>query len=130
MGVLRAVRDRGGPLCGRPPRDHRRTLDALFWIARTGALWRDLPEELGNWNSVHRQFRRWTTNGLWDLMLTAPAKGGGGDALQMIDSTTVPRSALGRPHPLCPAQPYRTLHQSPQGCGDFGHSAFDQGVSR
>ena len=36
-----------GPLRGRPPRDHRHTLDAVFWIARTGAPWRDLPEELG-----------------------------------------------------------------------------------
>jgi transposase len=35
-----------GPLRGRPPRDHRRTLDAIFWIVRTGAPWRDLPEEL------------------------------------------------------------------------------------
>ncbi len=78
-----------GPLRGRPPRDHRRTLDAIFWITRTGAPWRDLPEELGNWNSVHRQFRRWTTSGLWDLMLSALAAGGGGDALQMIDSTIV-----------------------------------------
>jgi hypothetical protein len=32
--------------------------------ARTGAPWRDLPEQLGNWNSVHRQFRRWTASGL------------------------------------------------------------------
>jgi transposase len=66
-----------GPLRGRPPRDHRRTLDAMFWIARTGASWRDLPEELGNWNSVHRQFRRWTASGLWDLMLAALAASGG-----------------------------------------------------
>lgn len=78
-----------GPLRGRPPRGHRRTLDAIFWITRTGAPWRDLPEELGNWNSVHRQFRRWTASGLWDLMLAALAEGGGGDALQMIDSTIV-----------------------------------------
>jgi transposase len=82
------VRERG-PLRGRPPRDHRRTLDAIFWIARTGAPWRDLPEELGNWNSVHRQFRRWTASGLWDLMLAALAEGGGRDVLQMIDSTIV-----------------------------------------
>lgn len=78
-----------GPLRGRPPRDHRRTLDAIFWIARTGAPWRDLPEELGNWNSVHRQYRRWTTSGLWDLILEALADGGGNDALQMIDSTSI-----------------------------------------
>ena len=66
-----------GALRGRPPRDHGRTLDAVFWIARTGAPWRDLSEELGNWNSVHRQFRRWTASGLKDLMLEAFAEGGG-----------------------------------------------------
>ena len=78
-----------GRLRGRPPVDHRRTLDAVFWIARTGAPWRDLPEELGNWNSVHRQYRRWTASGLWDLMLDALAEGGGNDAVQMVDSTVI-----------------------------------------
>ena len=79
-----------GPLRGRPPTDHRRVLDAIFWIARTGAPWRDLPAELGNWNSVHRQFRRWTASGLWDVLLQALADSGGdADALQMIDSTII-----------------------------------------
>ncbi len=78
-----------GTLRGRPPRDHRRTLDAVFWIARTGAPWRDLPEELGRWNSVHRQYRRWTASGLWDLILDALAEGGGNDAVQMVDSTVI-----------------------------------------
>lgn len=79
-----------GPSGGRPPRDHRRNLDAVFWIARTGAPWRDLPLELGNWNSVHRQFRRRTASGVWDLLLQALADGGGdADALQMIDSTII-----------------------------------------
>jgi transposase len=78
------------PLGGRPPRDHRRVLDAIFWIARTGAPWRDLPAEFGNWNSVFRQFRRWTASGLWDVMLEALADGGGdADLLQMIDSTSI-----------------------------------------
>ena len=40
---------RGG---GRPPRNHRRVLDAVFWLMRTGAPWRDLPEGFGNWNSI------------------------------------------------------------------------------
>jgi Transposase and inactivated derivatives len=78
------------PLGGRPAGDHRRVLDGVFWIARTGAPWRDLPAELGNWNSVFRQFRRWTASGLWDVMLEALADGGGeADLLQMIDSTIV-----------------------------------------
>jgi transposase len=37
---------------GRPPRNHRHVLDAVFWLMRTGAPWRDLPEEFGNWNSI------------------------------------------------------------------------------
>ncbi len=79
-----------GPFRGRPPGGHRRVLDAVFWVARTGVPWRDLPPELGNWNSVHRQYRRWTTSGLWDVLLQALADGGGdADALQMIDSTIV-----------------------------------------
>ena len=74
---------------GRPPADHRQVLDAVLWINRTGAPWRDLPEEFGNWNSVWRQFRRWCLSGVWDIILQALADGGGElDALQMIDSTT------------------------------------------
>ena len=42
-----------------PKGDHRRVLDGVFWIARTGAPWRDLPESFGPWASVYRQFRRW-----------------------------------------------------------------------
>ena len=38
---------------GRPPANHRAVLDGVFWINRTGAPWRDLPEAFGNWNS-HR----------------------------------------------------------------------------
>jgi transposase len=37
------------------PGQHRRTLNGIFWITRTGAPWRDLPEALGNWNSVYQQ---------------------------------------------------------------------------
>jgi transposase len=56
----------------------------------TSTLWRDLPLEFGNWNSVHRQFRRWTASGLWDLLLQALADGSGNaDLLQMIDSTII-----------------------------------------
>ena len=44
-------------------RDNRRFLDALLWIARTGAPWRDLPAELGRWNSQWRRFDRWAKAG-------------------------------------------------------------------
>ena len=79
-----------GPKRGRPPADHRRVLDGILWIARTGAPWRDLPEELGKWSSVYRQFLRWRRAGLWDILLEALAKTEAiPDTLQMIDLTIV-----------------------------------------
>lgn len=75
---------------GRPPEDHRRVLDGVFWIARTGAPWRDLHEYFGKWSSVYRQFRRWTLAGVWELMLEALNDSGAiPDSVQMIDSTII-----------------------------------------
>ena len=72
------------------PSDYRRVLDGIFWVTRTGAPWRDLPEELGKWNSVYQQFRRWSLSGLWDLLLDALASSGAAPkAVQMIDSTVI-----------------------------------------
>ena len=44
---------------GRSGADNRLFLEAVLWMVRTGAPWRDLPERFGNWNSVFRRFRRW-----------------------------------------------------------------------
>ena len=75
---------------GRKPTNHRLVLDGIFWIARTGAPWRDLPEEFGKWSSVYRQFRRWTLAGLWEQIMDALNESGAlPHALQMIDSTVV-----------------------------------------
>eukprot|EP01036_Dinobryon_divergens_P037062 gene37062-48390_t len=83
---LIAIRGRGG----RPASDHCRILDAVFWIARTGSPWRDLPEEFGKWSSVYRQFRRWTLSGLWEMILDALNESGiMPDQVQMIDSTVI-----------------------------------------
>lgn len=83
---LLAIRGRGG----RRASDHRRVLDAVFWIARTGSPWRDLPEEFGKWSSVYRQFRRWTLAGLWEMILEALNESGVmPDQVQMIDSTVI-----------------------------------------
>ena len=68
------------PVLGsRPTLDHRRTLDCITWIGRTGEPWRDLPAEFGNWNSVWRQFRhgaraRYGMNGWkrWSTAVGAP----------------------------------------------------------
>jgi transposase len=52
-------------------RDNRRFLDAVLWIARTGAPWPDLPERLGKANSQWRRFDRWAAKGRWGPILEA-----------------------------------------------------------
>src|SRR5262249_3231580 len=51
--------------------DNRRFIDAVLWIARTGAAWDDLPERLGTGNSQWRRFDRWAKKARWDPILAA-----------------------------------------------------------
>jgi transposase len=46
----------------------RLTLEGILWRTRTGAPWRDLPSELGSWNSIYSQFNRWSRDGKWDQL--------------------------------------------------------------
>ena len=50
---------------GRSGNNNRMSLEGMIWITRTGAPWRDLPREFGNWNTVHRRFRRWVQSGVF-----------------------------------------------------------------
>ncbi len=50
---------------GKAARDNRLFIDAVLWIARAGAPWRDLPDRFGRWNSVWRRFDRWSKEGVW-----------------------------------------------------------------
>lgn len=72
---------------GRTAADNRLFLDAVLWIARTGAPWPALPERFGKYNSVFQRFNRWAKRGVWERIF---------DALQepdtewlLLDSTTV-----------------------------------------
>lgn len=51
--------------------DNRRFINAVLWIARTGAAWEDLPERLGKGNTQWRRFDRWAKAGRWDPILAA-----------------------------------------------------------
>ena len=48
--------------------DNRLFLESVLWRVRTGSAWRDLPGELGRWNSVFRRFRRWAKNGVFERL--------------------------------------------------------------
>ena len=49
---------------GRPRREPREILNGIFWIARSGAAWRDLPERYGPYSTVYKRFREWSKSGL------------------------------------------------------------------
>jgi putative transposase len=51
---------------GRSGRDNRLFVEAVLWIGRTGAPWRDLPDLFGNWFTVYTRFWRWAQKGVWE----------------------------------------------------------------
>jgi transposase len=79
----------GGRKGKRGPRtDNRRFLNALLWMARSGSRWRDLPERLGDYETVKRRYYRWIEMGVLDAILAALAREADLEWL-MIDSTIV-----------------------------------------
>ena len=73
---------------GRSGADNRLFVEAVLWLARAGAPWRDLPEILGNWNSNFVRFSRWSKAGVWDRLFTAMADEPDFEYI-LIDSTIV-----------------------------------------
>ena len=69
-------------------KDNHNFLNAVFWIMKTGAPWRDLPERYGNWQNVHRRFTRWAKRGIFDKILQGLTDGEESELL-LLDSTVV-----------------------------------------
>jgi transposase len=66
----------------------RRVLNGIFWVLRSGAPWRDLPENYGPRTTCYNRFVRWRRAGVWDRIMDALAAGR--DAtVQMIDTSVV-----------------------------------------
>jgi len=63
-------------------------VNAVLWILRTGAPWRDLPKRFGSWNSVYSRFRRWAQRGVWDSVLAELRKDADTESF-MIDATII-----------------------------------------
>ena len=79
----------GGRVGQRGPRcDNRLFLDALLWMARSGARWRDLPQRLGDHRTVKRRYYNWVRRGAFAAFFEVL----GADAdleWLMLDSTIV-----------------------------------------
>ncbi|HWA97470.1 MAG TPA: IS5 family transposase [Pirellulales bacterium] len=74
--------------CGVTAKDNRLFLEAVLWIGRTGAPWRDLPPELGNWHTTFTRFARWAKRGVWERLFRALSSDRDLEEV-MLDSTAV-----------------------------------------
>jgi transposase len=82
------------PKTGRPAVDHRRILNGMLWILRTGAPWRDLPERYGPWRTVASRFYRWQQAGVWERLFSAVQAQADADGqinwdVQYVDGTII-----------------------------------------
>jgi len=75
---------------GRTAADNRLFVEAVLWIARTGAPWRDLPSEFGRWERTYMRFSRWSRKGVWERV--AHALAGEADLQQLLIDSTIVRA--------------------------------------
>ena len=69
-------------------KNDRSFINAVIWILRTRAIWRDLPPDYGKRVTVYQRFIRWQRNGIWKKLFEI-FKGNKKFELLMINSTYV-----------------------------------------
>ena len=66
----------------------RPLLNGIFWVLRSGAPWRDLPDSFGPYTTCYNRFVRWRRAGVWSKIMNTLA-GAHDAAAQMIDTSIV-----------------------------------------
>ncbi len=56
---------------GRPWIGHRAVIDGILWVLKTGARWRDLPNEYPSPATCWRRLQRWDADGTWERIWRA-----------------------------------------------------------
>jgi transposase len=95
---------------GVPRIDDRRVLNGIFWVLRSGAPWRDLPQGFGPYTTCYNRFARWRRAGVWNRIMEAVAAAHDA-AVQMIDPSIV-RPISPPPTPAWRRSSARRLHRS------------------
>src|SRR6478736_2065672 len=73
---------------GVPRVNDRRVLNGIFWVLRSGAPWRDLPDNFGPYTTCYNRFVRSRRAGVWAKIMSALASAHD-TAVQMIDTSIV-----------------------------------------
>lgn len=73
---------------GVPRVSDRRVLNGIFWVLRSGAPWRDLPDAFGPYTTCYNRFVRWRRAGVWGRILEALISTHDA-SVQMIDTSIV-----------------------------------------
>ena len=73
---------------GVPRVNDRRVLNGIFWVLRSGAPWRDLPDNFGPYTTCYNRFVRWRRAGVWGAIMNALAATHDA-AVQMIDTSII-----------------------------------------
>ncbi len=88
---------------GAPRVNDRRVLNGIFWILRSGAPWRDLPDDFGPYTTCYNRFVRWRRAGVWRRIMDALATAHDA-SVQMIDTSIIrvhQKGALANIPPRC-----------------------------
>nr|WP_203602567.1 IS5 family transposase [Streptomyces coelicoflavus] len=108
------------PVRGRRWADHRRTLEAIAWKYRTNSPWRDLPNELGSFQTAHKRLIRWAVDGTWARILAAVLAAA--DADDDIDWTVSVDSTVVRAHQHAAGARKKGAHSGEPVDHALGHS--------
>ena len=103
---------------GRPPKSHKLVIEALVWILRTGAPWRDMPSAYGSWRSIYTRFSRWSDSGVLARLFEALAREHDAEGF-LVDATIVrahqdASGAAQKGAPRIRALTRRSVHQDPR----------------
>jgi transposase len=73
---------------GVPRANDRRLLNGIFWVLRSGAPWRDVPDVFGPYMTCYNRFVCWRRAGVWSRIMDALAAAHD-ESVERIDTSII-----------------------------------------